>query len=203
MIALTPKSAKWSPTGKPVTPSSAPAGRNPEREPAAKTRARAEGSSRLTTAIISLTLLLFYFGAAQRVFSAEALRPFASFNARVELDIEDGEVEVWASFALGAGSNPLDLSAETVTLQVKGGTAAYAVTIPAGSFKKDRSGGFSFQGTIDRVKLETAIRPTRDGAFDFEIQTEGANIKGAANPVMVNLTIGDRGGSRTVRAKIE
>ena len=160
-------------------------------------------ASEITAAIISLTLLLFYFGAAERAFGAEVLRPFASFNARVEMDIEDGEVEVWASFTPATGSNPLDLSAEAVTLQVKGGTAAYAVTIPAGSFKKDKSGGFSFQGTIDRVKLETAIRPARDGGFDFEIQTEGANIKGAANPVTVNLTIGDRGGSKTVRAKIE
>ena len=164
---------------------------------------RASKSAQMACALIFLPLLLIS-GGAERAFSAEALRPFASFNARVEMDIEDGEVEVWANFTLGAGSNPLDLSAEAVILQVKGGAAAYSVTIPAGSFKKDGSGGLRFQGTIDRVKLlETAIRPTRDGAFDFEIQTEGANIKGAANPVTVSLTIGDRGGSKTVRAKIE
>ena len=159
--------------------------------------------ARLFCALVSLTLILCYFGGAERAFTGEAPRPFAAFSARVELDIEDGEVEVWANFALGAGSNPLDLSTEAVTLQAKGGSATYSVTIPAGSFKKDRSGGFSFQGTIDKVKLEAAIRPARDGAYDFEIQTEGANIKGVANPVTVNLTIGNRSGSRTVRAKIE
>jgi len=36
---------KWSPTGKPVAPSIAPVGRNPEQEPPAKAEARVEGSS--------------------------------------------------------------------------------------------------------------------------------------------------------------
>ena len=62
---------------------------------------------------------------------------------------------------------------------------------------------FTFHGTINRVKLEASIRPLRDGAFAFEVQTEGANLKGFANPVTVSLTIGDDGGSRTVKAKIE
>ena len=35
---------KWSPAGKPTTPSSTPAGRNPEQEPPAKAGARVEGS---------------------------------------------------------------------------------------------------------------------------------------------------------------
>ena len=37
--------SKWSPTGKPVAPSSTPVGRNPEQEPPAKAGARVEGSS--------------------------------------------------------------------------------------------------------------------------------------------------------------
>ncbi len=36
---------KWSPTGKPVAPSIAPVGRNPEQEPPAKAGVRVEGSS--------------------------------------------------------------------------------------------------------------------------------------------------------------
>src|SRR3972149_9015930 len=35
----------WSPTGRPVAPSSAPVGRNPEQEPPAKAGARVEGSN--------------------------------------------------------------------------------------------------------------------------------------------------------------
>ncbi len=49
------------------------------------------------------------------------------------------------------------------------------------------------------MKLDASIRPARNGAFEFEVETEGANLKGFANPVTVSLTIGDDGGSRTVK----
>jgi len=153
--------------------------------------------------VVSLALLLRCLGGTEGVFAAGARQPFAAFNLKVEIDIEDGEVEVWADFTLGGGSNGLDLPKELVSLEVKGGTGAYSVIIPPGSFKKDGSGRFTFQGTISKVKLEASIRPLRDGAFAFEVQTEDANLKGFANPVTVSLTIGDDGGSRTVRAKIE
>lgn len=156
--------------------------------------------AQMLCAAVSLTLLLTCFASAGGVLAAEAPLPFAAFSAKVEIDIEDGEVEVWASFTPSKG---LDLSTETVGLQVKGGTAAYSVTFPAGSFKKDKSGGFIFQGTINRVKIEALIKPGRDGGYDFEIQTDGADLKGMANPVSVSLTVGDQGASRTVRAKIE
>ena len=152
---------------------------------------------------VSLALILCHFTGEDGVFAAETPRPFAAFNARVEIDIEDGEIEMWASFTPAAGGKGVDLSTQSVSLQVKGGAGAYSVAIPAGSFKKDGSGAFKFQGTINRVKLETLIRPARDGGFDFEIQTEGANLKGMANPITVSLNIGDDGGSKTVRAKIE
>jgi hypothetical protein len=154
-------------------------------------------------AVVSLAVILFYFGAAEGAFAAAGNQPFVAFNAKVEIDIEDGEIEVMATFTLGAGSNGLDPPAETVTIQVTGGSGACSITIPAGSFKTDRSGGFTFQGTIDRVKIVASIRPLRDGAFEFEVETERANLKGLANPVTVSLTIGDDGGSRAVRAKIE
>ena len=158
---------------------------------------------RMFCAIFSLTSLLWYFGGAEGVFAAEAPRPLATFNARVEIDIEDGEVEVWASFTRSASGTGLDLSTEAVGLEVKGGAGAYSITIPPGSFKKDGSGVFRFQRTINKVKVEASIRPSRDGAFDFEIQTEGANLKGFANPVTLSLSIGGDGGTKTVRAKIE
>ena len=160
-------------------------------------------STRMSCAVVSLALLQCCFGGAEGVFAAEIRHPFAAFNANVEIDIEDGEIDMMATFTLGAGSNGLDPLKETVSLEVKGGTGAYSVAIPAGSFKKDGSGRFTFQGTINRVKLAASIRPLREGAFEFEVQTEGANLKGLANPVTVSLTIGDDGGISAVRAKIE
>ena len=141
---------------------------------------------------------------AQGVWAADAVYPFATFTTReVDIDIEDGEIEVEASFTLGAGSNGLDVAKEPVSFQVRGGTAVYSLTMPAGSFKMNKSGAFEYLGTINGVKIVASIRQARAGAFDFEIVTERANVKGIANPVTVSLTIGDDGGSRTVRAKIE
>jgi hypothetical protein len=155
-------------------------------------------------AVVSLTLILGYFGAfAGSVFGAEAPQPFADLKADVDLDIEDGEFEIMVTFTLGAGSNGIDPAAETVGLQVSGGRAAFSVTIPAGSFKKDRSGRFTFQGTINRVRMAAQIRPLRGNTFEFEIEGERVDLKVVANPVTVNFTIGDDGGSRTVKAKIE
>jgi hypothetical protein len=147
-------------------------------------------------AVVSLTLILGYFGAA-------AAQPFADLKADVDLDIEDGEFELMLTFTLGTGSNGIDPGAETVSFQVSGGKAAFSVTIPPGSFKKDRSGRFTFQGTINRVKMEGQIRPLRGNSFEFEIEGARVDLKGVANPVTVNLTIGDDSGSGTVKAKIE
>jgi hypothetical protein len=151
----------------------------------------------------ALTLML-HLGAASGGFAAEAIQPFATFTTReVDIDIEDGEIEVLASFTLGPGSNGLDVAKEPVSFQVTGGAAVYSVTIPAGSFKMDKSGEFNFLGTINGVKIIASIRQARAGAFEFQVETERANVKGIANPVTVSLTIGDDGGSRAVRAKIE
>jgi hypothetical protein len=161
-------------------------------------------SARMSCAAFSLISILVYFSEAEGVFAVEAYHPFAAFNVKkMEIDIEDGEIDMLVTFTLGAGSNGFDLAKEAVSLQVTGGTGAYSVTIPAGSFKADRGGAYKFLGTINRVKLDASVRPARGGAFEFEVETEGANLKGFSNPVTVTLTIGDGGGSRAVRAEIE
>ncbi|MGH7793280.1 MAG: hypothetical protein ACREQ2_00020 [Candidatus Binatia bacterium] len=166
--------------------------------------ARFSKTARVFCAAVSMTMILFRCGGAGGVFAAKALQPFATFTTReVDIDIEDGEIEMLASFTLGPSSNGLDLPKEPVSFQVTGGTASYSVTMPAGSFKMDRNGEFRFLGTINGVKIIASIRASRAGAFEFEVETERANVKGIANPVTVSLSIGDDGGGRTVRAKIE
>jgi hypothetical protein len=152
---------------------------------------------------VVLAVSLIYLGAAGRLASAETLQPFAEFNVRTDIDIEDGEIEVIATFALGAASNGIDPAKENTTLQVTGGSGTYSVTMPSGSFKPASSGESKFQGTIGGVKLLAWIRRLRSGTFEFEVITEGAKLYGMANPITVRLTVGDDVGSRTVRAKIE
>jgi hypothetical protein len=161
-------------------------------------------AARIFCATFVLTAILGYFSGAEAVFAGEAQHPFATFNLKkMDIDIEDGEVDMLAAFTLGAGSNGIDLAKDAVSLQVRGGAGAYSVTIPAGSFKADRGGVFKFLGSINRVKMDAALQAVRGGGFEFEIETEGANLKGFANPVTVTLTIGDNGGSKTVKAEIE
>ena len=161
-------------------------------------------TGRVLRSLICLTLISGYFGAGPvAVFGAKANLPFAAFKADVDLDIEDGEFELKIPFTLGPGSKGINPPAEPLTLRVNGGTAAFSITIPPGSFKKDGKGYFTFQGTIDRVRMLASIRPLGEGTFELEIEGDRVNLKGVANPVTVSLTIGDDRGSTSVRAKIE
>lgn len=135
--------------------------------------------------------------------AAEGYQAFALFDPKVEIDIEDGEIDVTAQFTLASGSNGIDIAAEPLHLHVTGGGRSYAVTIPAGSFKTAKNGRSAYVGTIERVKIIAELRTLRTNAYELELETEGANLNGFANPVTVNLIIGDDGGSRSVRAKIE
>lgn len=154
-------------------------------------------------AAVFLTMILLPRSGAGLLSAAEVMQPFASFNAKVEIDIEDGEVEVMAGFTLGAGSNGVDPAKEPVSLRVTGGSADYSVIFPAGTFKMSQRGEFNFMGIIGGVKMIARIRSLRAGAFEFEMETAGAKLNGMANPVTLSLGIGDDGASRTVRAKIE
>jgi hypothetical protein len=161
-------------------------------------------SARLFGCAIFLMTILNTFSGPKGVFAAEEHHPFATFTLKkMDIDIEDGEIDMLATFTVGTGSNGLELSKEPVTLQITGGSGAYSVTIPPGSFKADRTGAFRFQGSINRVKVDATVRPGRGAVFDFEIETENANLKGFKNPVTVTLAIGDDGGSKTVKAEIE
>jgi hypothetical protein len=156
------------------------------------------------SAIVSLASIFNYFGTlATNVIGAEAPQPFASFKADVDLDIEDSEFELIFDFTLGPGSNGIDPATEPVVVDVKGGKSAFSITIPAGSFKKDRSGQFAYQGTMNRVRLLASLRPARNGAFHLEMEGDRVNLKGVANPVSVSLAIGDDAGTAVVKAKIE
>jgi hypothetical protein len=140
---------------------------------------------------------------AESLVAAETHRPFGNFKPDVDLDIEDGEFELQIDFTLGPGNNGLDPATEPVILEVKGGKAAFSVTLPAGSLKKNKDGQFGYQGTINKVNILASLQPLRDGAFRLEIEGERVNLKGVANPVTVGLTIGNDAGSTVVKAKIE
>jgi hypothetical protein len=137
---------------------------------------------------------------SEGVFITSIEQPFAVFDAKLEINVDQFALK--ATCALGTGSNGLGIPIEIVSLQLKGGTGAFSTTIPAASFKRG-NGQFNFEGTINGVKLEASILPLRSGNFEFEAKGKGANLTGLANPVTVNLAIGDDGGSAIVTAKFK
>ena len=122
--------------------------------------------------------------------------PFADFT--IEVEIEDDEFEVEGMFTLGVVSDGIDLLIEHVTLTV----GTFITTIPAGSFELDDDESFEFEGTIDGVELKVEITRLGDGAFEFEVGAEGANLNGTVNPVEVTLSMGDDAGKVSALAEL-
>jgi hypothetical protein len=127
---------------------------------------------------------------------ALTVTPFATFavkNAKLEPDA----FKVKGVFTLGTGSDGIAPSTEEVTLQV----GNFTVTIPPGSFRPKQD-HFQFEGTIAGVSLVVMIAP-RGKAFAFRVEGEGVDLTAAENPLVVSLSIGNDGGSRSATAKIE
>ncbi len=142
----------------------------------------------------------FWQSAHAEVLSAAL--PFASFRARADIYLGprpgDDRFDVEALFTLGAGSDGINPLTEDVTLMLGPGEW----TIPAGSFRRQRGGWFSFRGFVGTTGLGVAITPLGGGRFGFAALGAGAELSGVANPVAVGLTIGDDAGETDVLAYI-
>jgi hypothetical protein len=142
-------------------------------------------------------LILDHQGIAQADFAAtvQPVTPFSSLNA--EADVESSSFVLIGQFSLGAASNGINPSAEAVTLQLD----SYSVTIPPGSFTRTRLGGYKFRGKIGDVRLQFSLTPDSPSSFRFHVQGAGAGLPQLANPLSVQLTIGDDSGADTVTAR--
>ncbi len=124
--------------------------------------------------------------------------PFKAFRAEADIDpgprAHDDEFDVKAMFTLGTASNGIKPMTEDVVLHLSN----FAITIPAQSFRQDKKGRFKFEGVIGRVELEAKITPLGGNRFEFKAEGEGAQFRATAKPIVVELIIGDDGGSTTV-----
>ena len=126
--------------------------------------------------------------------------PFAAFTLKAEISLGlPGAFEAKGNFTLGAGSNGINPLTEDVKLQI----GTFSTTIPAGSFQQDPRGRFKFEGVISGVSLEIQIVPLGGNDFEFKAEAQGTDLSGIVNPVTVELTIGDDGGSTTVTAEFD
>jgi hypothetical protein len=127
--------------------------------------------------------------------------PFATFSARAQIDlgsrVNDDRFAIEGLFTLGAGSNGIDPLTEAVTVQLGSAT----LTIPAGSFRRNIFGGYSYSGSLGTTRLAVALQRL-GGAYGFVVGGDRADLTGIANPVAVKLEIGGDAGNSSVRAVI-
>jgi len=140
--------------------------------------------------------------------------PFKNFEATAEID-EDRQTSfrVAGFFTLADGSNGIDPLTEEVQLQV----GSFTATIPAGSFKEIGKHTFKFDGSVDGADLKitiNAIERRPEGKHShkkrvdhdeylFTAEGKGKILAGVKNPVTVALTVGDNGGSKSLKADID
>ena len=149
--------------------------------------------------VIQITLpkgATLFAGSGSYAVSMEEV-PFANLAARVKIDAEEREFEATGTFTLGAGSNGIDPMIEDVSLDV----GAFAVVIPAGSFRRDGQRAFKFEGVVGSARLEVKI-DARDGKrFAFKAEGKDAPV-GKTNPVTLRFVIGNDAGSTLVTARL-
>ena len=102
------------------------------------------------------------------------------------------------SFTLGAGTGGINPVTQPVTLQI----GPYSVTIPAGSFRRQKKGAYVLEGVINGVSLQLRINPAGGNNYALQAEGSGANLSGIVNPVTVTLTIGGDAGSTSISPKI-
>ncbi|MFQ5880496.1 MAG: LamG domain-containing protein, partial [Dehalococcoidia bacterium] len=131
------------------------------------------------------------------------LVPFAAFAPEAQIKFgplaNDDEFQVRGTFTLRAASDGIDPLTEDVML----GVGTFATTIPAGSFQLRVDGSFRFEGLIDGVALQMRVLPLGGSDFAFKAQGAGADLTGTANPVPIELTIGNDTGMTSVIAEIQ
>jgi hypothetical protein len=127
--------------------------------------------------------------------------PFATFKPQAVIDMDENAFVTFGSFTLGTGSGFDGIAPATEPVQLKVGT--FSITLPAGSFSKNRAGGFSSFGDINGTKLIKEIFPKGKGQYVFSALAKDANLAGTANPVTIGLTIGDATGSASITAFFE
>lgn len=125
---------------------------------------------------------------------------FGTFSAglNVAFGFNTDSFNLGSSFTLGNGSNGINPLSEPLALTV----GTFTTTIPAGSFKQNGNGAFSFDGAIGSAQLDVQLVSTGTKSYAFNAQARYVNMTGTNNPVPVTLGIGNNTGTVLVTAQI-
>lgn len=129
--------------------------------------------------------------------------PFTNVSAALAVERgrtrSTGSLEYQMTFTLGAGNNGIAPPTEPVTVQI----GSLTFPIPAGSFRANPRGKFTFTGMLSGVSVEASIIPVSSGRYQLKLDANRLNASGFTNPVSTQVSIGNDTGSATVRAKCE
>jgi hypothetical protein len=123
---------------------------------------------------------------------------FRAFDAVLDVDVRpdsnDERFNLKAAFTVGDESDGIRPHEEVVSLRI----GSYAVTLPAGSFRRLGTNLFRFKGPVNGVALGITLR--REGDKTYALRTRGrtAALGDLGRPVSISLTIGDDRGSTSV-----
>ena len=128
--------------------------------------------------------------------SRAALDDFGVVSALIAVDLRhptDGDFDVQGQFRPSAGA-VVDPAAEAVTLHV----GSFGQTIPAGRFQASGDGKrmrWRFKSGGGGLEVEI-VQPLGGEPWAFRAKSDKADLGGTANPITVDLAIGDDAGSR-------
>lgn len=145
---------------------------------------------------------------AQAQVTVDVVLRFQSLAVNAEIELEkhrrERELELKTFFRLGPGNNGLNPEADRLRFRATGGTADLAFELPLSAFRRHRSGQLTFKGVVDDRRTEIEIkRGRRNEVYELELKVEGFPTTGFANPLTVELRIGDDAGRTTTTAVIE
>lgn len=115
-------------------------------------------------------------------------------EVRYDDDPSKEKFKVEGEFTLDQFGNGID----PLTEEVKVIVGSSSLTIPSGSFVADAS-EFEFVGTIGDVNVKMEIEELHIDAFKFEVEAEGIDLTNTANPVRIDLSVGDDVGTADIR----
>ncbi|WKZ20281.1 MAG: SBBP repeat-containing protein [Candidatus Jettenia sp. CY-1] len=120
---------------------------------------------------------------------------YSKAKIKLGLQANDDNFDMWSTFVLGDTSDGIDLLSDDIYLQV----GTLSISIPSGSFKNNKNKHFKLKKIINGVALQLTIVPSfNKKSFEFKAEVKHANLTGTADPIKMQFTIGNDGGSSIV-----
>ncbi|GIL19594.1 MAG: hypothetical protein DWB56_15645 [Candidatus Jettenia sp.] len=131
-----------------------------------------------------------------------ALITFNYFYSKAKMKLgpqaNDDNFDMWSTFVLGDTSDGIDPLSDDIYLQV----GTLSISIPSGSFKNNKNKHFKLKRIINGVALHLTIVPSLNKkSFEFKAEVKHANLTGTTDPIKMQFTIGNDGGSTIVAAE--